>query len=57
MVMAAGTTSRGADATSKAAFAAVLTAVQRGRLSESVLAAAYQRILRLKQRFAPPVTP
>jgi len=53
MVMAAGTTSRGADATSKAAYVALVRAVETRGLSAGVLAAAYQRILRLKQRFAP----
>jgi len=51
--MAAGTTSRGADATSKAAYVALVRAVETRGLSAGVLAAAYQRILRLKQRFAP----
>ena len=51
MVLAAGTTSTGADATSKAAFASVLTAARTGRLSAQTLTAAYQRIVRLKQQF------
>jgi len=51
MVLAAGTTSQGADATSKAAFSSVLTAARQGRLSAQTVASAYRRIIQLKQGF------
>ena len=52
LVLAAGTTSQGADATSKAAYSAVLAAVHQGRVSAQTVASAYVRIVRLKQRFS-----
>ncbi len=57
MVLAAGTTSRGADATSRAVFTAELSAARQGRLSSQVLLATYGRIVRLKQRIAAGLIP
>jgi len=51
VVLAAGTTSQGADATSKAAYSAVLAAVHQGRLSARTIASAYELIIQIKQRF------
>jgi len=52
LVLAAGTTSQGADATSKAAYSAVLAAVHHRRVSAQAVASAYELIVRLKQRFS-----
>lgn len=50
LVMVAGTTSRGANATSDAAYAALLAAARAGRLPHGILTGAYARIIALKRR-------
>ncbi len=57
LALAAGTTSRGADALSESAYAAVLTAARDKRLSQAAITAAYQRIVAPKRRLLTPQLP
>jgi hypothetical protein len=54
MVLAAGTTSEGANQIADQTYRRLLTAAEHGQLSRVTLEAAYRRVLRLKNRLTAP---